>query len=110
MANIKPPQSAKELPLAVIKNIITLATSGFGVVVALAWNEVIKKTVDDYINPYLGKGSGLASLFIYAILMTVLAVLITMQLSGIQRTMELWHEKKLGSAGKKESSSSPSAH
>jgi hypothetical protein len=88
MTNIAPPQSPKELPIVLIKNMIGLATSGFGLVVALAWNEVIKQAVDAFISPYFGGNSGLISLLIYAILMTVLAVVITMQLSVVERKME----------------------
>lgn len=88
MPDIKPPEKITELPLAVIKNMIILATSGFGVVVALAWNELIKAVVTQYIDPILGKNSGVISLLIYAIAMTLLAVFITMQLSSIERRLE----------------------
>lgn len=88
MPQIEPPEKIHELPLAVVKNMIMLAMSGFGVVVALAWNTFIQKIVEDYINPYLGKNSGLLSLFLYAAVMTVLAVFVTMQLTHLQRTLE----------------------
>jgi Family of unknown function (DUF5654) len=88
MSNIKTPQTLDEMPLAVIKNMITLATSGFGLVVALAWNEVIKTAVEQYIDPILGKAGGLISLFVYATLMTLLAVLVTMQLASLQKKFE----------------------
>lgn len=93
--SIETPQRAAELPVAVIRNMVTLATSGFGVVVALAWNEVIKKTVEQYIDPYLGKGGGLISLLIYAVAMTLLAVIVTMQLVGAQRQLERIGERLL---------------
>ncbi|MDQ3009013.1 MAG: DUF5654 family protein [bacterium] len=80
--------TVKDLPLAVIKSMVSLATSGFGVVVALAWNQVIQKVIAEYIDPYLGKDSGTISLLIYAILMTLLAVLVTMQLATLQRQLE----------------------
>ncbi|MBI2617741.1 hypothetical protein HYW55_06420 [Candidatus Gottesmanbacteria bacterium] len=73
----------KALHKAVIKQMITLATSGFGLVAALAWNNVIQELVNNYIKEYLSIGSGIISLFIYAILITVLAVTITYQLSKI---------------------------
>lgn len=92
MPKIETPQSVTQLPLAVIKNMVVLATSGFGVVVALAWNEVIKNVVDHYIAPYFGKDSGLISLLIYAVVMTILAVLVTMQLSSLQKKMEQFQE------------------
>ncbi len=93
MATIETPQDIKELPLAVVKNMILLATSGFGVVVALAWNEFIRSLVDTYINPYLGASSGIISLFIYAALMTFLAVIVTMQLAQVQKKLELLNER-----------------
>lgn len=88
MPDIQPPENIKELPLAIVKNMITLATSGFGVVVALAWNDAIKKVVTDVVNPYLGSNGSIISLFIYAIAVTLLAVFVTMQLSSLQRKFE----------------------
>ena len=88
MHEIRPPERIHELPLAVVKNMIALATSGFGLVVALAWNELIRKFVENYIDPYLGKNSGIISLFIYAVVMTALAVLVTMQLGNLQKRLE----------------------
>lgn len=86
--NINPPESLKEMPLAVIRNMAGLATSGFGVVVALAWNEAIKSAVETYISPLLGERSGVISLFIYAVVVTLLAVVATMQLSRVQKGLE----------------------
>lgn len=88
MSKIETPASVSDLPLAIIKNMISLATSGFGVVVALAWNEVIKKAVTDFIDPILGKNSGIISLLVYAVVMTILAVVVTMQLVYMQRNLE----------------------
>ncbi len=90
---IETPKSAYELPIALVKNMITLAASGFGLVVALAWNELIQKTVEQYINPYLGKDSGLISMLVYAIAMTFLAVLITTQLTFVQSKLERLQKK-----------------
>jgi hypothetical protein len=88
MANIKTPGSIKDMPLAIVTNVVVLATSGFGLVVALAWNEAIKGAVETYIDPLLGEQNGVISLFIYATVMTLLAVLVTMQLARIQKTLE----------------------
>ena len=95
MANIKTPKSIKDMPLAIVTNIIVLTTSGFGLVVALAWNEAIKNIVETYIDPLLGKQSGVISLLLYAIVMTLLAVIITMQLARIQKTLEHKIEKEI---------------
>lgn len=80
--------SAKEVSKAIVKQMLALATSGFGLVAALAWNNVIRETVDVYIKPAIGAGSGIISLVIYAILVTVLAVLITLQLSKLQEKLK----------------------
>lgn len=93
MADIKPPSSIKDFPLTLVKNMMTLAASGFGVVVALAWNEFIKGFVAVYIDPYFGKNSGMISLFIYASVITVVAVLVTMQLSLVQKKLEAIQER-----------------
>lgn len=78
----------KKLQVEVVRQMITLATSGFGLVAALAWNNVIQEFVNNYIKKYLDVGSGLISLFIYAILITILAVTVTYQLSKIAEKME----------------------
>jgi uncharacterized membrane protein (DUF106 family) len=88
MSQIDAPKNIQEMPLVIIKNMVALATSGFGVVVALAWNEAIKSTVQTYVAPILGENSGVISLFIYAIIVTLLAVLVTMQLAQVQKTLE----------------------
>ncbi len=74
---------AKEFKKQFVARSLKLVTSGFGLVSALAWNELIKEAVEVYIKPYFGKNSGLISLAIYALLVTALAVFITYQLSKI---------------------------
>lgn len=65
-----------------ITQLLTLSTSGFGLVAALAWNSTIQQIVQKYIEPRI-PGSGIISNLIYALLVTFLAVLITYQLSRI---------------------------
>lgn len=67
----------------ILRKMLDLATSGFGLVAALAWNELIKELVTEYIQPLVGGASGLISLFIYAVVVTVLAVLVTINLSRL---------------------------
>lgn len=67
----------------VIEEMLKLATSGFGLVAALAWNELIKEVVTMYIKPLVGGASGTISLLIYAILVTILAVIVTLNLSKL---------------------------
>lgn len=55
-----------------LQTMITLASASLGLVAALAWNEAIKATIEKF----LGKGDSLAALYTYAILATVLAVVV----------------------------------
>lgn len=71
----------KKLRQELFKQMITLSTSGFGLVAALAWNEAIQSFVNEYASKYLSVGSGIISKFIYAVLITALAVFITYQLA-----------------------------
>ncbi len=73
----------RRLHVAVVKQMATLATGGFGLVAALAWNNVIQEFVATSIKPYLPRGSGLISLLVYALLVTVLAVVVTVYLSRL---------------------------
>jgi len=66
-----------------IKQMITLSTAGFGLVAALAWNEAVQAFVNEYVNKYLSIGSGIISKFIYAVIITVFAVVVTFQLSKL---------------------------
>jgi hypothetical protein len=54
----------------------------------LAWNNVIQEFVNNYIKKYLDVGSGIISLLIYAILITILAVTVTYQLSKVAERLE----------------------
>lgn len=67
---------------------ITLSTAGFGLVAALAWNQVITEVVEHYIKPYFAKDAGLISLVIYAFIVTIIAVVVTLQLTYIQARLE----------------------
>ncbi len=76
-------QESTSLRHAVLKQMLTLSTSALGLVAALAWNETIKEAVTTYIKPYTAKASGLISLLIYAVVVTLLAVFITYTLTKI---------------------------
>lgn len=78
----------KRIPLAVITQMLTLATSGFGLVAALAWNSFIQELVNTYIKKWLPGGSGVISLLIYAAAVTCLAVFVTLQLTYVKERLE----------------------
>ncbi len=76
-------EEIKKYQLAVVKQMLTLATSGFGLVAALAWNELIRTFINDYIRTRISVGSAMISLTIYAIFVTIFAVVIIIQLSRL---------------------------
>ncbi len=84
----KPQEEIRKYQLAVVKQMLKLATSGFGLVAALAWNELIKTFINDYIKTRVSVGSGIISLVIYAVIVTVLAVTVTLQLSKLAEKLE----------------------
>ena len=73
-----------------VRQMVTLSTSAFGLAAALAWNETIQQAVKDFIEPRL-PGSGILSRLIYALLVTILGVIITFELS---RLATRWGIKK----------------
>jgi hypothetical protein len=83
-----------KLTIEIVRQMLTLATAGFGLVAALAWNSLIQAFVDDYIKKWLPSGGKITSLAIYAIVVTILAVFITYQLSKVLRRLEAKTEKK----------------
>lgn len=78
----------KKLHVEVVRQMVTLSTSGFGLVAALAWNSVIQELVNDYVKKWLPQGSGIISLLIYAVIITLLAVAVTLQLSKLLQHLE----------------------
>jgi hypothetical protein len=60
-----------------LQTMITLASASLGLVAALAWNEAIKATLTEV----LGASDDLAGLYTYAVLATVLAVVVVMLLA-----------------------------
>ena len=83
-----------KLMIEIVRQMLTLATAGFGLVAALAWNSLIQTFVDDYVKIWLPSGGKLTSLIIYALIVTILAVFVTYQLSKILRRLEAKDEKK----------------
>ncbi len=57
----------------------TLINSAFALVAALAWNEAIKAII----NTYIPSGSTLYSQLIYAIVLTIIVVIISMRLTRL---------------------------
>ena len=64
---------------SMLQTMITLASASLGLVAALAWNEAIKTTL----KRMLGGDESLAALYTYAILATVMAVVVVAVLSRL---------------------------
>jgi hypothetical protein len=75
---------------AFLKQTQTLVTTAFGLIAALAWNTAITTLV----HTYLPTGSGLAMLFLYALVVTALAVFVGMTLARAAAKVGLDDEKK----------------
>lgn len=61
-----------------VQTMISLASASLGLVAALAWNEAIKATLAK-----LGLGEELAGLYAYAIIATVVAVVVLIMLGRL---------------------------
>jgi Family of unknown function (DUF5654) len=59
-----------------LQTMIALASAAFGVVAALAWNAAITELV----KQIFGTGGQVLSLFIYAIIITIIAVIVMVNL------------------------------
>lgn len=60
-----------------VQTMITLASASLGLVAALAWNEAIKALI----RKVMGEDDSLAGLFIYAIIATLIAVVVLLILA-----------------------------
>ena len=62
---------------AVVQSMITLSSAALGLVCALAWNEAIKATM----KTILGEDDSIPGLFTYAILATIIAIVVLLVLA-----------------------------
>lgn len=79
----------KNLRSEFLKTMVQLATAGFGLVAALAWNDAIKDFIDHFIVP----SSGFVSKLTYALLVTALAVWVTYYLGKLTQEAKEKEEK-----------------
>jgi len=70
-------EDRKKLKKELLKTMVQLATAGFGLVAALAWNEAIQSTIRELV-PF--GGSNIVSKLLYALVVTIIAVLVTYSL------------------------------
>jgi len=65
-----------DLKLEILEKMSTLVTAGFGLVAALAWNS----TIQALFAKIFPKQDGIIPMFIYAVVVTVVVVLVTIKL------------------------------
>jgi len=61
----------------VIEKLSTLITAAFGLIAALAWNDTIKEI---FATVYQGENSTLWAMIIYATIITIIAVIVTIMI------------------------------
>ena len=69
----------KEQAKMIVQSCIALSSAALGLVAALAWNDAIKALMKEL----FGENEGLVALFSYAILATLLAVIVVLVLTKI---------------------------
>ena len=67
----------------IMETILGLITTAFAFVAGLAWNEAIQALIQQFV----GTGSALTSLFTYAIIVNVIAVIVTVILARFAAKM-----------------------
>ena len=65
---------AKEQTKMIVQSCIALASAALGLVAALAWNDAIKAAMKEI----LGENEGVAALFTYAILATLISLILSL--------------------------------
>lgn len=81
---VKPLKEMGEVKREFKEKTITLILGGFGLVAALAWNEAIKSLFETLFK----KSNELIGKFIYAIIVTVIVVIVSMRLKKIAEKKE----------------------
>ena len=74
---------ASEVTKLIMETILGLINTAFSFVAGLAWNDAIQKLIESVI----GTGDALPSLFVYAIVVTIVAVLVTVILARVAGKM-----------------------
>ena len=72
-------EAQKSLRVEVLQKMTDLATAGFGLVAALAWNDAISA----FFTLIFPKAGNLIAKFLYAIIVTILIVWVTIKLSKL---------------------------
>ena len=72
-------------PKKILVESLSMMTSAFALVAALAWNEAIKNVIERLVPK---EGNNILSLFIYAAVVTILVVIVTSRLAKLKAQLE----------------------
>lgn len=73
-------QEKKSLKVEILEKMGQLVTTGFGIVAALAWNDLIRKLFDRYLTH---PEDNLLAMLAYAVFITALVVVLTVQIGRL---------------------------
>lgn len=74
----------------IMETMLTLITTAFAFVVGLAWNEAIQKLIEEFYTA----GGAVTGLLIYAVIVTIVAVVVTVLLARIAGKMGIDLDKE----------------
>lgn len=84
-------QKSDEFKVQLLQTFASLITAAFGLVAALAWNETIKQAV----AAVFGSADDLVGLAVYAVIVTVLAVAMTLLIArSLSKAKKALHLEK----------------
>lgn len=81
---------ASEISKMIMETMLTLITTAFAFVVGLAWNEAIQKLIEEFYTA----GGAVTGLLIYAVIVTIVAVVVTVLLARIAGKMGINLDKE----------------
>lgn len=74
----------------IMETMLTLITTAFAFVAGLAWNEAIQKLIEEFYTA----GRAVTGLLIYAVIVTIVAVVVTVLLARIAGKMGIDLDKE----------------
>lgn len=74
----------------IMETMLTLITAAFAFVAGLAWNEAIQKLIEEFYTA----GGAVTGLLIYAVIVTIVAVVVTVLLARVAGKMGIDLDKE----------------
>lgn len=74
---VPPPTVTTEITVDVLRHTLTLISSSLALVAGLAWNNVIQLLAEELIAKQLGVGGAIVAHLLYAVVITVIVVIMT---------------------------------